>query len=66
MKPFRSIYVKNEDNGLFFENLLLINNIDRTKHRELIDRLYDALDSDRLPEPFGAEDLFIQHKMNFH
>ena len=58
VKPFRSIYVKNEDNGLFFENLLLINNIDRTKHRELIDRLYDALDSDRLPEPFGAEDLF--------
>ena len=43
---------------IYFQNFLKFNEIDINKHRELIDRLYDSLDSDSLPEPFGAEDLF--------
>ena len=38
--------------------VLNVSEIDRNKHREFIDRLYDSLDTDSLPEPFGAEDLF--------
>ncbi len=58
IKPFRSIYVKNELVGERFKNFLKISDVDRNKHREFIDRLYDSLDTDSLPEPFGAEDLF--------
>ncbi len=58
VKPFRELYVKNISNGDLFSNFLKFNEIDINKHRELIDRLYDSLDSDSLPEPFGAEDLF--------
>ena len=58
VKPFRNIYVKNEFVGERFKNFLKINEIDRNKHREFLDRLYDSLDTDSLPEPFGAEDLF--------
>tara|TARA_B100001029_G_scaffold162918_1_gene152646 strand:- start:2958 stop:3893 length:936 start_codon:yes stop_codon:yes gene_type:complete len=58
VKPFRNIYVKNELVGERFKNFLKINEIDRNKHREFLDRLYDSLDTDSLPEPFGAEDLF--------
>ena len=50
--------MKNITNGDIFSNFLKFNEIDINKHRELIDRLYDSLDSDSLPEPFGAEDLF--------
>lgn len=64
VKPFREIYVKNDDNGNFFQNLLIYSDIDKTKHREIIDRLYDSLDTDRLPEPFGAEDLFYTSQNN--
>ena len=58
VKPFRELYVKNVTNGDLFSNFLKFNEIDINKYRELIDRLYDSLDSDSLPEPFGAEDLF--------
>jgi len=58
VKPFRNIYVKNDLHGELFKNFLKINEIDRNKHREFLDLLYDSLDSDKLPEPFGAEDLF--------
>ena len=58
VKPFRNIYVKNEFVGEHFKNFLKGSEIDRNKHREFIDRLYDSLDTDSLPEPFGAEDLF--------
>ena len=58
VKPFRNIYVKNELVGEHFKNFLKVSEIDRNKHREFIDRLYDSLDTDSLPEPFGAEDLF--------
>lgn len=58
VKPFRNIYVKNEFVGEHFKNFLKVSEIDRNKHREFIDRLYDSLDTDSLPEPFGAEDLF--------
>jgi len=58
VKPFQNINVKNEENGDLFTNLLTLSDIDRSIHRELIDRLYDALDNDSLPETYGAEDLF--------
>ena len=58
VKPFRNIYVKNDLHGELFKNFLRVNEIDRNKHREFLDLLYDSLDSDSLPEPFGAEDLF--------
>ena len=58
VKPFQNINVKNEVNGLLFTNLLKLSDVDRSIHNELIDRLYDALDNDSLPETYGAEDLF--------
>tara|TARA_B100000214_G_scaffold363498_1_gene329068 strand:- start:517 stop:1452 length:936 start_codon:yes stop_codon:yes gene_type:complete len=58
VKPFRNIYVKNVENGELFNNFLRIIDLDRNKHRELLDLIFDSLDSDSLPEPFGAEDLF--------
>ena len=58
VKPFQNINVKNEENGELFTNLLTLSDIDRSIHRELLDRLYDALDNDSLPETYGAEDLF--------
>ena len=58
VKPFRNIYVKNELVGERFKNFLKVSEIERIKHREFLDRLYDSLDTDNLPEPFGAEDLF--------
>lgn len=58
VKPFQNINVKNEENGDLFTNLLKLSDIDRSLHRELLDRLYDALDNDSLPETYGAEDLF--------
>ena len=58
VKPFRNIYVKNDLHGELFKNFLRVNEIDRNKHREFLDLLYDSLDSDSLPESFGAEDLF--------
>tara|TARA_A100001388_G_C28772550_1_gene504872 strand:+ start:3560 stop:4495 length:936 start_codon:yes stop_codon:yes gene_type:complete len=64
VKPFRNIYVKNDINGEVFKNFLKLSEIDRNKHREFLDLLYDALDSDSLPEPFGAEDLFYVNSEN--
>ena len=58
VKPFQNINVKNEVNGELFSNLLTLSDIDRSIHNELIDRIYDALDNDSLPETYGAEDLF--------
>ena len=58
VKPFQNINVKNEENGDLFTNLLKLSDIDRSLHSELLDRLYDALDNDSLPETYGAEDLF--------
>ena len=58
VKPFQNINVKNEENGDLFTNLLKLSDIDRSIHSELLDRLYDALDNDSLPETYGAEDLF--------
>jgi len=58
VKPFQNINVKNEVNGELFSNLLKLSDIDRSIHNELIDRIYDALDNDSLPETYGAEDLF--------
>ena len=58
VKPFQNINVKNEKNGDLFTNLLKLSDIDRSIHSELLDRLYDALDNDSLPETYGAEDLF--------
>ena len=58
VKPFQNINVKNEENGDLFINLLKLSDIDRSIHSELLDRLYDALDNDSLPETYGAEDLF--------
>lgn len=58
VKPFQNINVKNEVNGQLFTNLLKLSDVDRSIHNELIDRLYDALDNDSLPETYGAEDLF--------
>ena len=58
VKPFRNIYVKNDLIGELFKNLLRLSDIDRNKYNELLDLLYDSLDTDRLPEAFGAEDLF--------
>tara|TARA_B100001540_G_scaffold225789_1_gene200042 strand:- start:179 stop:1114 length:936 start_codon:yes stop_codon:yes gene_type:complete len=58
VKPFRNIYVKNDLHGELFKTFLKINEIDSNKHREFLDLLYDSLDSDSLPESFGAEDLF--------
>ncbi len=58
VKPFQNINVKNEVNGQLFNNLLKLSDVDRSINNELIDRLYDALDNDSLPETYGAEDLF--------
>tara|TARA_Y100001970_G_scaffold100726_1_gene126523 strand:- start:229 stop:1164 length:936 start_codon:yes stop_codon:yes gene_type:complete len=58
VKPFRNIYVKNDLHGELFKTFLKVNEIDSNKHREFLDLLYDSLDSDSLPESFGAEDLF--------
>ena len=58
VKPFQNINVKNEVNGQLFTNLLKLSDVDRSIHNELLDRLYDALDNDSLPETYGAEDLF--------
>ena len=58
VKPFRSLYIRNDDNLIYFESLLGILNIDKSISKEFIDRLIDYIDSDQLPEPFGAEDLY--------
>tara|TARA_E500000178_G_scaffold351389_1_gene412384 strand:+ start:10480 stop:11412 length:933 start_codon:yes stop_codon:yes gene_type:complete len=58
VKPFQNINVKNEVNGQLFTNLLKLSDVDISIHNELLDRLYDALDNDSLPETYGAEDLF--------
>ena len=58
VKPFRSLLVKNEDNYIYFKNLLDSVGIDKLNSEEFIHRLVDYIDSDQLPEPLGAEDLF--------
>jgi type II secretory pathway component PulK len=58
VKPFQSINIKNEEHGKLFKNLLIQSQIDKNIHTELISRIYDSLDSDSLPETYGAEDLF--------
>tara|TARA_B100001093_G_scaffold89442_1_gene81514 strand:+ start:10980 stop:11912 length:933 start_codon:yes stop_codon:yes gene_type:complete len=58
VKPFQNINVKNEAHGELFKRLLILSEVDRAIHNELLDRLYDALDNDALPETYGAEDLF--------
>ena len=58
VKPFQNIYVKNEENGELFENFLELSQVEKIYHNELINRLYDAMDTDSLPETYGAEDLF--------
>ena len=58
VKPFQNINVKNEEHGKLFTNLLTLSEIDRNLHNELLDRIYDSLDDDSLPETFGAEDLY--------
>ena len=58
VKPFRSLLVKNEENYIYFKNLFDSIGIDRLKSEEFIHRLVDYIDSDQLPEPLGAEDLF--------
>ena len=58
VKPFQNINVKNEEHGKLFTNLLTLSEIDKNLHNELLDRIYDSLDDDSLPETFGAEDLY--------
>ncbi len=58
VQPFQNINVKNEINGELFLNLLKLADVNKSQHNELLDRLYDALDDDSLPETYGAEDLF--------
>lgn len=58
VKPFRSLYIKNDENLMYFESLLNTLNIDKNVSKQFIDRLIDYIDSDQLPEPFGVEDLF--------
>ena len=57
VKPFQNINVKNEEHGILFKNLLILSDIDKNFHNELLDRIYDSLDDDSLPETYGAEDL---------
>ena len=58
MKPFQNINIKNEQHGILFKNLLTLSEIDKNIHDELLDRIYDSLDNDSLPETYGAEDLY--------
>ena len=58
VKPFQNINVKNEEHGKLFTNLLTLSEIDKNLHNELLDRIYDSLDNDSLPETYGAEDLY--------
>ena len=58
VKPFQNINIKNEQHGILFTNLLTLSEIDKNIHDELLDRIYDSLDNDSLPETYGAEDLF--------
>jgi len=58
VKPFQNIYIKNETHGELFENFLELSQVEKIYHNELINRLYDAIDTDSLPETYGAEDLF--------
>ena len=58
VKPFQNINIKNEEHGELFINLLTLSEVDKNFHKELVDRIYDSLDDDSLPETFGAEDLF--------
>ena len=58
VKPFQNIYIKNEAHGELFENFLELSQVEKIYHNELINRLYDAIDTDVLPETYGAEDLF--------
>ena len=58
VKPFQDIYIKNEVHGELFENFLELSQVEKIYHNELINRLYDAIDTDSLPETYGAEDLF--------
>ena len=58
VKPFQNINVKNEEHGILFKNLLILSDIDKNFHNELLDRIYDSLDDDSLPETYGAEDLY--------
>ena len=58
VKPFQNIYIKNELHGELFENFLELSQVEKIYHNELINRLYDAIDTDSLPETYGAEDLF--------
>ena len=58
VKPFQNINIKNEEHGILFKNLLILSDIDKNFHNELLDRIYDSLDDDSLPETYGAEDLY--------
>ena len=58
VKPFQNIYIKNEVHGELFENFLELSQVEKIYHNEFINRLYDAIDTDSLPETYGAEDLF--------
>ena len=58
VKPFQNINIKNEEHGKIFTNLLTLSEIDKNLHNELLDRIYDSLDDDSLPETYGAEDLY--------
>ena len=58
VKPFQNIYIKNEVHGELFENFLELSQVEKIYHNELINRVYDAIDTDSLPETYGAEDLF--------
>ena len=37
---------------------MILSDIDKNFHNELLDRIYDSLDDDSLPETYGAEDLY--------
>ena len=61
VKPFQNINVKNEEHGILFKNLLILSDIDKNFHNELLDRIYDSLDDDSLPETYGAEAVSYTH-----
>ena len=58
VKKFRQLLIKNDKNVTLFSRLFLNLGLERNFTENFYDRLVDFIDSDGLPERFGAEDLY--------
>ena len=58
VKRFRQLLIKNENNSTLFNRLFFNLGLEKNFSENFYDRLVDFIDSDALPERFGAEDLY--------